>query len=257
MLTSSTTGNMTLEICIDSLASMEAAHIGGADRIELCAGLAIGGTTPPQALLEACLALDGPPIMVMVRPRAGDFLYSPAEIKLMTRSIELVKKLGANGVVFGVLSRDGQIDRDASLRLLEAARPMEVTFHRAFDVCRDPYEGLDVLVELGVDHLLTSGQAPDAEKGIPLLHDLVSRSGGRLQIMAGAGVRSLNVGRIIRETGVSACHASASRLIESEMTFRHPTVYMGLQEINDYQRKQTDPILVQQLKKEMLAALAG
>lgn len=247
---------MTLEICVDSLASAEAAKLGGADRIELCADLAVGGTTPPQALIEACLAMGGPPIMLMVRPRAGDFLYQQEEVRMMKRSILLAKELGVQGVVFGLLTRDGKIDEDNTRRLIEAARPLEVTFHRAFDVCRDPYAGLDILLELEVDHLLTSGQAPDAEKGIPLLRDLVNRADADLQVMAGAGVRSLNVAHIIRETGVTACHASGSRLIDSEMTFRHPTVHMGLQEIDDYQRKQTDPILVQQLKHEMMATIS-
>jgi copper homeostasis protein len=191
--------------------------------------------------------------MLMIRPRAGDFLYEEDEIQIMLRNIGRAKKMGVKGVVFGLLRPDGRIDLANTARLIEAARPMEVTFHRAFDVCRDPYQGLDDLMELEVDHLLTSGQAPNAEAGIPLIRDLVSRAEGQITIMAGAGVRALNVAQIVAETGVTACHTSASRNIDSKMTFRHPVVHMGLPQIDDYSRNITDPIMVRQVMREMIA----
>jgi len=177
-----------IEICANSAQSCVEAEAGGAKRVELCAGIPEGGTTPSYGEIRTAQALTSSiDINVIIRPRGGDFLYAPAEVQSMLLDIELCKQLKVHGVVFGCLTKDGDIDVPLMRRLIEAAKPLSVTCHRAFDVCRDPFAALEQLIELGCDRILTSGQQSDAVKGIPLIAELVKRAAGRIIIMPGCG----------------------------------------------------------------------
>ena len=166
-------------------------------------------------------------ITVIIRPRGGDFLYTEAEVQSMLLDIELCKELKVHGVVFGCLTKDGDIDVPLMRRLIEAAKPLSVTCHRAFDVCRDPFTALEQLIELGCDRILTSGQQSDAVKGIPLIAELVKRADGRIIIMPGCGVRENNIGKIEAETGAKEFHTSARSIVYSKMEYRNENVPMG------------------------------
>ena len=199
-----------LEVCCGDMQSVLAAKEGGADRIELCQALEMDGLTPSAEMMAEAIGL-GIPVQVLIRPREGDFVYDEAEIETMLKEIRLAKRLGANGVVIGVLKPDGSIDEETIRRLVSEATGMSITFHRAFDVCSQPTEALEQIVSLGCHRLLTSGQAPSAEQGIPLIKRLVEQSGGRLIIMPGAGVNQENARRILSETGAHEIHGSLRR----------------------------------------------
>jgi copper homeostasis protein len=198
-----------VEACVDSRAAAREAGSAGADRLELCADLAKEGTTPDRETIATTLADSALPLHVMIRARPGDFHYAGDELEQMRRDIAAVRALGVAGVVLGALDERGAIDTLALERLLEAARPLAVTFHRAFDQVADPLAALDVLMELGIERVLTAGHAGSAEAGIPMLAKLVQRSAGRSEILAGGGIRQHNVRRIVRETGVREVHLRA------------------------------------------------
>lgn len=220
---------ITLEICTDSVEGARAAREGGADRVELCANLLEGGTTPSSGALELAVESCGLPVACMIRPRGGDFLYSRTELETMERDILRARDVGASAVVLGCLDSLGFVDEGALARLIDRARPLQVTFHRAFDVARDPEETLERLVSLGVDRILTSGQTATAEEGVLLLRRLVERAAGRITILAGCGVRAHNAARVVRETGVTELHATATEVRPSEMEFENPRVSMSSQ----------------------------
>ncbi len=199
-----------LEVCCGDMQSVLAAKEGGADRIELCQALEVDGLTPSAEMMAEAIGL-GIPVQVLIRPREGDFVYDEAEIETMLKEIRLAKRLGANGVVIGTLKSDGSIDEETIRCLVSEATGMSITFHRAFDVCSQPTEALEQIVSLGCHRLLTSGQAPSAEQGIPLIKRLVEQSGGRLIIMPGAGVNQENARRILSETGAHEIHGSLRR----------------------------------------------
>lgn len=199
-----------LEVCCGDMQSVLAAKEGGADRIELCQALEVDGLTPSAEMMAEAIGL-GIPVQVLIRPREGDFVYDEAEVETMLKEIRLAKRLGANGVVIGALKSDGSIDEETSRRLVSEATGLSITFHRAFDVCSQPAEALEQIVSLGCHRLLTSGQAPSAEQGIPLIKKLVEQSGGRLIIMPGAGVNQENARRILSETGAHEIHGSLRR----------------------------------------------
>ena len=196
------------EACCTSLEAVRAAERTGARRIELCEALEIGGVTPSDALLRAVLASTPLPVNVLVRPRGGDFVYTEAEEEAMLGSIRLCRELGANGVVIGALTPEGRVDLPLMRRLMAAARPLSVTFHRAFDESADPLEALEEVIALGCDRLLTSGHAPDAFAGRALIGELVRRAAGRIVVMAGCGVRPGNIGQIARDSGAPEFHSS-------------------------------------------------
>ena len=199
-----------LEVCCGDMQSVLAAKEGGADRIELCRALEVDGLTPSAEMMAEAIGL-GIPVQVLIRPREGDFVYDEAEVETMLKEIRLAKRLGANGVVIGALKSDGSIDEETIRRLVSEATGLSITFHRAFDVCSQPSEALEQIVSLGCHRLLTSGQAPSAEQGIPLIKRLVEQSGGRLIIMPGAGVNQENARRILSETGAHEIHGSLRR----------------------------------------------
>src|SRR5216110_2323090 len=216
-----------VEACVDSIESALAAARGGAHRLELCANLIEGGTTPSAGTLAVCRARLDIPIFVLIRPRGGDFLYSAAELAVMLEDIRRAEQAGAQGVVTGVLRADGEIDADRTGELIAAARPLHVTFHRAFDVCRDASRALETLVALGVERVLTSGQAATAPEGADGIARLVQQAAGRIAILPGGGVTEGNVAALVRATGVTEVHLTGAVTHQSGMTFRAPEVTIG------------------------------
>lgn len=217
-----------IEICANSVESCVEAQLAGADRVELCAGIPEGGTTPSYGEIKmARRLLKAPRLHVIIRNRGGDFLYSPLEIERMAMDIDLCRELGVDGVVFGCLTPDGFIDREANALLMQHVGQMHATFHRAFDRCCQPLQALEDIIDLGFDRILTSGQQPTADQGIALLRQLNEKAGERLKIMAGCGVNEQNIAMIGRETGVRNFHFSAREPQPSRMTYFNPSVYMG------------------------------
>ena len=208
-----------------------------------CPGqLVIGGVTPSPAMLEQVLRDCPVPVNVLIRPRFGDFLYTDAEMDQMCREIDLFRRLGVNGVVIGALTPDGALDMEKMRRMMDCAGDMEVTLHRAFDMSRDPFRTLEDAVSLGCRTVLTSGQAPDAAAGIPLLARLRRQAAGRIHIMAGCGVKWWNIQQIHHETGIRTFHTTGRRApLDSGMTYRKSTVSMGLPTLSEYEVWQTDP----------------
>jgi len=218
---------MRIEICVDSAAGAFAAQRGGADRVELCDNLLEGGTTPSAGCIQAARRGLKIGLQVIIRPRGGDFLYDATELEVMREDIRTAKNLGADGVVIGCLTSAGDIDKAHTQELLQLARPLNVTFHRAFDMCRDPQKGLEDLIQLGVNRVLTSGQESSCLEGLDLIAALQKQAGGRIIVMPGGGITPRNIQRIVAGTGVSEVHLSARRAVESGMTYRNSRVYMG------------------------------
>jgi copper homeostasis protein len=216
-----------IEVCLDSTDSAVAAQAGGAARVELCDNLVEGGTTPSAGMIAATRRAIDIGLHVMIRPRGGDFCYEPSEIEAMLHDIGVSREQGADGVVFGALLPDGRIDEELSLRLLEAARPLSVTFHRAFDMSRDPFEALEALVRIGVDRLLSSGQEAHVLDGLDLLGQLVQRVEGRLIVMPGCGVTPRNARRVVEATGATEIHVVGTEPTDSAMRYRNARCFMG------------------------------
>jgi len=199
------------ELCAESFEAAAAGESGGADRIELCSDLSCGGVTPRSELMDAAFRSLTIPIHVLIRPRDGDFVYSDNEFDLMRRQVEAAKYAGASGVALGVLLPDGRVDVERTRKLVELARPMAVTFHRAFDETRDLSEALESVIATGADCLLTSGGAPDVLLGAEIIAALRRQAGERIHVIAGGGLRLENVVEIVRRTGVLSLHGSLSR----------------------------------------------
>ena len=215
------------EICANSVASCIAAQEGGADRVELCSGIPEGGTTPSFGMIRKARASINIALNVIIRPRGGDFLYSPEELEEMIYDIKVAKELGADGLVFGCLLPDGAVDKVNMKRLMDAAGDTPVTFHRAFDHTSDPFQALEDIIGLGCARILTSGCRPSALEGAPLLAQLVEKSAGRIIIMPGCGINEANIAETARLSGAREFHFSAREPVESGMVFRNPQVTMG------------------------------
>jgi copper homeostasis protein len=214
------------EVCVDSVESAVAAQAGGADRVELCDNLFEGGTTPSAgtiALARENLHLG---LQVIIRPRGGDFCYSDIEYEIMKRDVEIAKSLGADGIVIGVLEPDGSVDTVRTQFLIELARPLNVTFHRAFDMTLEPFKALEELVELGVDRILTSGQAYSVLEGLDMIAELVRSAQDRVIILPGGGAER-NVKKVVEYCGVNELHVIGPKLIESKMEHRSQQIFMG------------------------------
>jgi copper homeostasis protein len=241
------------EVCANSVESCVEAQRGGADRVELCAGIPEGGTTPSYGdIVMARKLLITTKLHVIIRPRGGDFLYSDLEREIMLEDVRMARRLGVDGVVFGVLTSDGDIDMDFMRQLMAESEGMSVTFHRAFDVCRNPFVALEQIIELGCDRILTSGQMPKAEEGVDLLKQLVEKAGDRIIIMPGCGVNAGNIAKIAQITGAKEFHFSARSKHESGMQFRKSRVSMGGSVmIDEYSRDVTDELIV----KDIIAKL--
>jgi len=209
--------SLALEIAANSLASALAAQEGGADRIELCASLEVGGLTPSYAQIALTRERVRIPIYVLIRPRTGDFVYSDAEHETMLRDIEICVSLGCDGVVIGALDGSGSVDMDRCQALIAAAGPLGVTFHRAFDMSRDPETALEDIIALGCERVLTSGAQADAPSGAALIAKLVAQAAGRISVMPGAGVNARNILALRAQTGAREFHASAKRELPSRM----------------------------------------
>lgn len=236
------TNRVLVEACVESVESAVAAAKGGADRVELCDDLVEGGTTPSAGAIRLARERLDIGICVMIRPRGGDFLYTDLEFEVMRDDIAVAKRLGADGVVLGVLRPDGAIDRERTAQLVKAAAPLPVTFHRAFDVSRDPMESLETLTELGVRRVLTSGQRAAASESLDLIRRLVDTAGERITILAGGGITSDNVAGIVAATAVREIHVYAPGRYPSPMEYRNDTVPMGMAyEPEEYVRTVTDP----------------
>lgn len=220
------------EICANSVESCLAAQEGGADRVELCAGIPEGGTTPSYGEIKlARKLLTKTKLHVIIRPRGGDFLYTPLELERMEEDIRICRELGVDGVVFGCLTEEGEIDKEANRRLVELARPMSVTFHRAFDRTADPMKALEDIISLGCNRILTSGQQPKAIDGISLLAKLEKKLKEYplppIQLLAGSGVNEENIRQIFDATGIHEYHFSARVNVVSKMKHYNHEVYMG------------------------------
>lgn len=239
---------MTLEICVDSVESARAAVAGGATRLELCGNLMIGGTSPSPFLIGAVQQL-GLPVRVLLRPRFGDFLYTPSEKEILLQEVEMCRSMGVDGVVLGALQADGSLDAPFLSTLISAAGPLGKTLHRAFDVCVDAEQGLETAIELGFDTILTSGQASTAAEGAETLSRLHRQADGRITLLAGSGVSPENIGLIRQQTGITAFHMSAKRIVDSGMKYRRDGVPMGLPLASEYQIYYTDESVVRKARQ--------
>lgn len=217
---------MKFEICANGIASCLAAQEGGADRVELCHGIPEGGTTPSVGCIRTVRRSIDIGLNVIIRPRGGDFLYTPLEIEEMEADIHAAIEAGADGLVFGCLTAQGDIDLPAMERLMNAAGDHPVTFHRAFDVCRDPHVALRQIEALGCARILTSGQQPTAPQGATLLRELQQEARSVI-LMAGCGVNENNIALLAADTGIQEFHFSAREPITSQMQYRNPNIYMG------------------------------
>ncbi|MFZ6013293.1 MAG: copper homeostasis protein CutC [Bacteroidota bacterium] len=240
---------MTVEIVVYNIDSALKALDGGADRIELCENPGEGGTTPSYGTIDIVRQNLGIDVFVMIRPRGGDFHYSSYEFHAMKRDISQCQKLSVDGIVLGILTADGRIDKKRCKELIDKARPLKVTCHRAFDMTRDPFEALEDCIEAGFDRILTSGQQTQAVKGVALIGELVKRANGRIAIMAGSGVNENTVEEIVQKTGVEEIHFSATTAKESPMQFRNQQIAgMGSDEGSEFKLRTVDPERVRKIR---------
>lgn len=232
--------SVLVEACVDAIDAALAAERGGADRLELCGELLQGGVTPSAGLIGAVWERVEIPVFVLIRPRAGDFLYDPDEVDVMLRDIAAARAMDVDGVVIGALTRDGDVDIGTVHTLMDAVGRMKVTFHRAFDFARDREVALETLIELGVDRVLTSGGAATALEGAASLASLVRQANGRIEILAGGGINAGNVAAVVRESGVGEVHVRAAARVESEMVHRRAGVTLARAAApGDYERVAT------------------
>lgn len=231
-----------VEICVDSVESATVAEAAGAGRIELCSALSEGGVTPSAGLIESVRRNTGIKVHVLIRPRGGDFLYGDNDFSVMRRDIDMAGEYGADGIVTGILNRDGTVDLERTALLTEYACPMTVTFHRAFDLCRDAKKALEDIISAGAARILTSGQARTAIEGSGLIKTLVTEAKNRIIIMPGGGIDEYNIALLAGTTGAMEYHLSGRRQSESMMTFRRKGIYMGDPRLqSEYILKSADP----------------
>jgi len=219
--------SVLIEICVDSTESALAAERGGAHRVELCGDLLEGGITPSAGLIETVRQKVGISLHVIIRPRGGDFCYTSDEFESMKRDVSTAKQLGADGVVFGILKENGHVDTARTRCLVEMARPLNATFHRAFDMSADPKQALEDVIHAGIHRVLTSGGEQNAEDGMPAIASLVAAAKDRIAIMVGGGIRETNVRRIMVETGAREVHANVGHSVPSPMMYRNNKISLG------------------------------
>lgn len=232
--------NYLLEVCAGSITSALNAQAGGAHRIELCDNLSDGGTTPSPGMIRQALKLLDIHVFVLIRPRSGDFLYSDDEFKVMKEDVLFCKEHRAHGVVLGMLKNDGTVDIERTAELVSLACPMQVTFHRAFDMTRDPFEAMEDIINLGIDRILTSGQAANAPDGADLIAELITRAESRVIIMPGGGINEDNFLELYQKTKAMEFHASLRSPVKSRMQFRNQRTSMGKQDQDEYSWMETD-----------------
>ena len=237
-----------IEVCVAHIQSAIAAQEGGAKRVELCDNLYEGGTTPSYATIKLARNKLDIGLNVMIRPRGSDFCYSDLEFEMMKEDIRICKDLGADGVVFGILSTDGNVDIKRTKQLVELARPMSVTFHRAFDVTPEPIKALEEIIDLGIHRILTAGQKNTVPEGIHLIKQIIEEAGDRIIIMPGSGINEKNIKEIRDYTGASEFHLTGRKTIQSKMEYRKEGIYFGgLPQIPEYEIKLTDQEIIRKV----------
>jgi copper homeostasis protein len=241
--------NYIIEIATTDFITTKSAVEGGADRIELCAALTEGGITPSYGTIIKCREAFDVQIFPIIRNRSGDFLYTDDEFEIMMHDVKLCKQIGCDGVVIGVLHKDGSIDIQRTAKLVETAYPLEATFHRAFDRCKDPFEALEQLIKIGCQRILTSGQQPTAPQGVELIAQLVKAADERIIIMPGSGVRKENIKELQQKTGAIEFHSSLRSKANSQMQFIHPA-FAASEE--SYSNPAIDAAEVRALKESLL-----
>ncbi len=246
--------NFLIEVCAATVGSAIAAQEGGAKRIELCDNLYEGGTTPSYAAIKIVRQMLQIGVNVMIRPRGGDFCYSDLEFEIMKEDIICSKDLGADGVVFGIILPDGNVDMERTRILTELARPMSTTFHRAFDMTPDPFKSMEDIISLGIERILTAGQKNKAFEGKELLKQLIEKAGERIIIMPGSGIDEKNIKEIRDYTGAKEFHLTRRKTVQSNMKYRKKEIFMGgLPQIPEYEIRVTDS----QLIKKIIELISG
>jgi copper homeostasis protein len=238
-----------IEIATSDFSTTKSAVEGGADRIELCANLAEGGTTASFATIKKCRESFDTLLYPIIRPRGGDFLYTKDEFDIMLQDVKLCKQIGCDGVVIGLLNKDGSIDMARTGQLVEAAYPLGITFHRAFDRCKDPFTAMEQLIGLGCERILTSGQQLTAPDGVALIAELQNVAEERIIIMPGSGVRPENINMLAEKTGCTEFHSSLRGKTISGMQYLHP-VFQHSGE--SYTNPHIYPVQVRELRKSLL-----
>lgn len=238
-----------LECCVDSVESAINAAKGGASRLELCSNLIIGGTTPDVALVKEIRKHTDIRIHALIRPRFGDFCYTEHEMEIMKSQIQALKEAGVQGVVIGILDEDGNLDIPKMQELLQVSEGLNVTLHRAFDMCRNPYEAMEQAIGLGIHTILTSGQKQSAWEGRELLAELIEKAEGRIDIMAGAGIGAAVIEQLIPVTKGISYHMSGKVTLDSPMKYRKADVSMGLPSLSEYEIWQTSEAYVREAVK--------
>ncbi|MCE2573381.1 copper homeostasis protein CutC [Motilimonas eburnea] len=246
---------MKVEVCIDNFESLQIAERAGADRIELCAALALGGISPNAGFIEQAVNYASIPIYVMIRPRSGDFYYSENEVEIMLKDIYHARVAGAQGVVFGVLDKQANVDRQVLKALMREAGQMGVTFHRAIDLASDYQSALETIIEAGCERVLTSGQACNALSGSGVISQMVKQAAGRLSVMAGAGVNHHNVADIVKQTGVTEVHLSGKSSRPSQMLLSPNAASMG--DMDDFSLAITGEANIQSLRQALGLVING
>ncbi len=240
---------MILEIVVYNIESALKAQEGGADRIELCDNPGEGGTTPSFGIIESVRQNVNLDVYVMIRPRGGDFHYTNYEFHSMKRDIYQCQRISVDGIVLGILNADGTLDKKRCKELIDKARPLKVTCHRAFDMTRDPFEALEACIEVGFDRILTSGHRTSALLGANLIVELIKKANGRIAIMPGSGVNENTVEEIVRKTGATEIHFSATAFRDSAMQYRNPAIAgMGSEEGSEFKYRTVDPQRVRAMR---------
>lgn len=237
-----------LEVCVDSTKSAIAAWRGGADRLELCANLIIGGTSPSPALFQEIRKHTRIPLHVLLRPRFGDFCYDDYEYEILKSEVMMFRELGAEGIVIGILKENGMLDYERMQELIALASGMKITLHRAFDMCCDPHQTLKEATCLGVDMILTSGQAVNCMQGKETIAGLVEAAAGKVRIMAGSGMSAAVAAEICQDTGVRDVHLSGKETKNSRMVYRKAEVSMGIPQMNEYEIWETAEANIHQIR---------
>ena len=232
--------NYILEICVDSVESALAACAGGANRLELCSNLIIGGTTPGKWLYKLVRRECNNKIHVLIRPRAGDFCYSTFDFEIIKEEVKMYRELGADGIVIGILKPDGTLDIERMKELIALAGDMSVTLSRAFDMCRDPFKALEEAKEIGINSILTSGQKDSCLQGMSLINSLVEKAGDDIDILIGGGVTPDNIKLLYDKTRSSSYHMSGKVTVKGEMNYFNPEVNMGLPGLDEYELIRTE-----------------
>ena len=243
--------HIALEICLDSAESAIAAEQGGADRVELCADLMEGGITPSAGLIAAVRQKISIGLQVMIRPRGGDFCYTAPEFEIMRKDVRMAKQLGANGVVFGILDPDGKIDIARTRELVELARPLNVTHHRAFDMSNDLFRALEDVIKTGADRILTSGGEATVSIGLQTITRLIKAAGDRIIIMPGGGITRQDIRHVAEKSGAREIHVGLGTELPSPMRFRNEKIAMGSIEGYEYKRVVVQPEEVRALVESL------